>query len=66
MARHVCLKRPDPLGDTCCPSCLRFREAPMCITDIRCLVVSLEQVVINAEYSAVFKRFGKLVIQGCA
>jgi hypothetical protein len=37
----------------------------MCITDIRCLVASLEQVVINAEHSAGFKRFGKLAIQGC-
>jgi hypothetical protein len=37
----------------------------MRITDIRCLGVTFEQVVISAEPSAGFKRFGKLAIQRC-
>lgn len=36
----------------------------MRITDIPCLVVSLEQIVFNAGQSAGFNRFGMLAIQG--
>jgi hypothetical protein len=37
----------------------------MRITDIGYLGVTFEQVVINAEPSAGFQRFGKLAIQAC-